>query len=526
MLMVRAQSIGLLLAVFTAGAQGTGAPSLRRIAVVISNTNYTKLPPIPNVNGGVGLIGERLRDAGFEVHIMQNVTDFIPAERMIRESLRPGDVCLVYYSGYAVGTEYDNFLLPVNFDPRSNAEIEVRAYHFKRLQQTLDNQHVALKIFILDTSPQIDPGVGDVGLMEPQIGDSSEMLYVSAMPPGRWIPATSERSTGLLTQALVKFIPERGLALVELFDKVKREVGLSSGGAQIPYVLSTVVMQDFYFHEPVKVTPTLPDPVVPPAAPTWPRSGIPVVNRIDREEYLWVPAATFRMGCAPGDARCKPEEKPQHPVRLTHGFWIGRNEVQVESFARYVTKVKAHMPPAPLFNAKWRISDHPIVNVSWEEAASYCANAGGRLPTEAEWEYAARGGVSDKIYPMSGEEDSRDKANFDGTKGNDIYDFIAPVRKFDPNNYGLYDMAGNAWEWVSDWFSPSYFAESPEVDPSGPAQGKQHVIRGGSFNSDPNEHLRISFRMGASKFFNSIGFRCAIDDTPESRKALPEPKIQ
>jgi len=120
-------------------------------------------------------------------------------------------------------------------------------------------------------------------------------------------------------------------------------------------------------------------------------------------------------------------------------------------------------------------------------------------------------------------EASRNGANFSGKSGNDTYDGVAPVRKFDANRYGLYDMAGNVWEWTVDWFSASYFTADAVTDPKGPATTKEHVIRGGSYDSDPKEHLRISFRKGYGATAPGIGFRCAVDDTPESRKLLPTP---
>ena len=134
---------------------------------------------------------------------------------------------------------------------------------------------------------------------------------------------------------------------------------------------------------------------------------------------------------------------------------------------------------------------------------------------------AARGGMKDEIYPMN-TENSRDSANFAGKSGNDIYEFVAPVRKFNPNPYGLFDMAGNVWEWVNDFFGP--YTAAAVADPKGPAGGKEHAIRGGSFDSNPKEHLRISYREGKSKDANNIGFRCAIDNTPESQKLLPNPE--
>ena len=253
-------------------------------------------------------------------------------------------------------------------------------------------------------------------------------------------------------------------------------------------------------------------------------------SKQDREDYLWIPAGKFQMGCVPGDSRCHPEEKPQHEVTLSRGFWMGRNEVQVGSYKRYTQLARdAHKKkiPMPPLARGMTADDYPVGSVTWEEATSYCKWAGGRLPSEAEWEYAARGGSpTSEIYPMNSA-DSRNKANFYGKAGSDIWDDLAPVKQFDANGYGLFDMAGNVWEWVNDWFADSYSTADPVTDPHGPPAGKEHVIRGGSYDSDPKEHLRISFRKPWGKTAApGVGFRCAIDDSPESRKMLPAPEGQ
>jgi sulfatase modifying factor 1 len=151
----------------------------------------------------------------------------------------------------------------------------------------------------------------------------------------------------------------------------------------------------------------------------------------------------------------------------------------------------------------------PITEVTWEEANQFCEWTGGRLPTEAEWEYAARAGKAE-INPSL--EESRDKANFAGTSGNDTYVNTAPVKSFDPNEFDLYDMSGNVWEWCKDGFSKTYFASSPASDPQGPAEFKGHVVRGGSWDSDRKEYLRISYRTSMTRS-NKVGFRCVLDDS-------------
>lgn len=255
--------------------------------------------------------------------------------------------------------------------------------------------------------------------------------------------------------------------------------------------------------------------------------GIPHSSRRDRQEYVWIPAGQFNMGCAPGDTRCKDEEKPQHRVTISKGFWLGATEVDIAAYQRFVDASggRLQMPSAPLWDKKRRVTNHPITGPSAEEAQAYCQWAGGRLPTEAEWEYAARGGQEDAIYPLN-DENSRDKANFQGEEGNDRARYTAPVKSYDPNGFGLFDMAGNVWEWTGDFFDPTYFSRSPTADPKGPQSGQEHVVRGGSWYSDPNEHLRISFRTSFPKGGNLVGFRCVIEDTPAAKELLVGPGIR
>jgi formylglycine-generating enzyme required for sulfatase activity len=156
--------------------------------------------------------------------------------------------------------------------------------------------------------------------------------------------------------------------------------------------------------------------------------------------------------------------------------------------------------------------------VDWNQAQAYCAWIGGRLPTEAEWEFAARGGLEGKQYPW-GDAFDGSLANFCDTNCeyshadksvNDGYAETAPVGSYMSNGYGLYDMAGNVWEWVSDWYGSGYYGVSPVSNPTGPETGEYRVLRGGSwlFNA---YYLRVAYR-----FYNDpslrndhIGFRCA-----------------
>ena len=158
--------------------------------------------------------------------------------------------------------------------------------------------------------------------------------------------------------------------------------------------------------------------------------------------------------------------------------------------------------------------DHPVVDVAWHEAKAYCESTGGRLPTEAEWEYAARGGKKGLKYPNANELTHED-ANFKGTGGRDTFGYTSPVGSFPPSGYHLYDMAGNVWEWTADWYDGDYYRKSPAKDPPGPETGELRVLRGGSWNFNPSG-LRVSARarFDPALRVNYFGFRCAREVIP------------
>jgi formylglycine-generating enzyme required for sulfatase activity len=224
-------------------------------------------------------------------------------------------------------------------------------------------------------------------------------------------------------------------------------------------------------------------------------------NPQDGLKYVWIAPGRFLMGCSPGDVDCATPEKPAHPVTLSKAYWIGQTEVTVGAYKQYVAAAKIKMPPAPpKRNRGWKIDTLPIVNLSWDEAGQYCTWAGGRLPTEAEWEYASRGSSAQARY---GNLDdiawSRENAESQSH----------PVGGKKPNEYGLFDTLGNVWEWVNDWYDPNYYQTSPTLNPTGPATGEQKGLRGGSWIVD-SKLLRVSDRYSIQPAARSdfFGFRC------------------
>ena len=159
--------------------------------------------------------------------------------------------------------------------------------------------------------------------------------------------------------------------------------------------------------------------------------------------------------------------------------------------------------------------NYPVVWVNWNDASEFARWMGKRLPTEAEWEYAARGGMESKRYPWGDELDPT-RAIYNHRRNpwmvwsvDVALKSLKPVRSFDPNPYNLFDMAGNVWEWCSDWYSRSYYAASPQRDPQG-RKGPGRVLRGGSWS---NTDVRVAYRLNSGPEYRNlyVGFRCAKD---------------
>jgi formylglycine-generating enzyme required for sulfatase activity len=236
------------------------------------------------------------------------------------------------------------------------------------------------------------------------------------------------------------------------------------------------------------------------------------------------------MGCSPGDTECGDDEKPPHQVTITKGFWLGQTEVTVGAYKRFAGATGRQMPPEPVegrpLNPGWGDEGMPIVDVTWDEAYAYCSWAGGRLPTEAEWEYAARAGSTAARYgdldeiawyaDNSGRQrlDSErilkeDQANY-AKRVNENGNGIHEVGQKRANGFGLYDMLGNVFEWVSDWYNENYYKNSPSQDPRGPTSGTVRVLRGGSWDDFPRD-VRVSNREVWQVYRENDlgdGFRC------------------
>ena len=260
------------------------------------------------------------------------------------------------------------------------------------------------------------------------------------------------------------------------------------------------------------------------------------VNGDDGLVYIAVPAGSFQMGCSPGDTVCQSDERPRHEVAISRSFYIGRTETTVGAYLGFVKATGHRMPKEPSvmgisLNLRWKDLRQPMVNLSWREAQTYWQWAGGRLPTEAEWEYSARAGEEGPRYgrlnkiawaadntggPIIDSKKIWDR-DAEGNAGRYLQLILGYGRRIPrvgqklPNNWGLFDMLGSVYEWTQDWYQSDYYRHANDVDPVNRTQTPLRVTRGGCWGNVP-DYLRLSARSwgAGDSGVPQIGFRCVL----------------
>lgn len=343
-------------------------------------------------------------------------------------------------------------------------------------------------------------------------------------------------------------------ALKQEKPKASRVVGSTSARAFGIWIIALICLAFALWgcNPPAMKTPTVtPSVTVKPPTSTatvipfthtpafTPTSGIgsTMISEKDGMVLVYVPEGEFTMGSNNGNS----DEKPEHQVILD-AFWIDQTEVTNGMFSKFVeeTNYQTDVEKAgwsyvfngseweKIYGASWRrpkapansipVDNKPVLYISWNDAYAYCSWAGRRLPTEAEWEKAARG-TDGSIYPWGN--------TFDGTRLNfcdkncivswadksfdDGYADVAPVGSFPSGQsvYKVFDMAGNAWEWVNDWYSDTYYQNSPSSNPLGPQTGQNRILRGGSWDYHSDGARSASRLMTTAVTDNYVGLRCA-----------------
>ena len=446
-------------------------------------------------------------------------------------SVRPGDVALFFYSGHGMQVSDQNYLVPVDFQARTAVDAKYKAYPAQRVQENLEAAGAGMQILILDAcrnNPFRSWRGGSDGLAAMQAGRGTYIAFATA--PGKTADDNPKGRNGLFTGALIGILEQPGLSIDQIFNRVREQVSTRSQGNQIPWSTSAVT-GEFYFkvttegsarvqtHEPSpspqhdlagerelalwsavkdENDPSLmeeylrkypdgefcgrcegedarlraaaaPPPIVAHERP----GGERKVNPKDGLTYVWIPTGTFQMGCSDGDAQCYDDEKPAHEVTITRGFWMGQTAVTIGAFKRYSEATGKPMLPdknslGRSLNAAAGNDSLPAVFVTWDEATGYCGWAGMRLPTEGEWELAARGGTKTSRYgdldeiAWYGDNSGRQRINSTAIWNSDQKNYAKrlfdngngpkPVGQKQPNAYGLYDILGNVWQWTPDWY--------------------------------------------------------------------------
>jgi formylglycine-generating enzyme required for sulfatase activity len=315
-----------------------------------------------------------------------------------------------------------------------------------------------------------------------------------ATAPGRTASDNPNGQNGLFTQYLLDALAVPGLGLNDVFDLVREKVDAASGGKQLPWTLSSVVGRYSFVpgvsgEAPVPGSAVTGAPnTVPPSVVVdrGPQSGQVKLNEKDGQRYVWIPRGKFTMGCSPDDHDCAEEEKPAHEVEITRGFWLGQTAVTVGAWKRYRAATGKPALPTKDLRTKSPMNEAigndsmPATDMNWLDAKGFCEWSGGRLPTEAEWEYAARAGSAASRYGSldaiawygdnSGKEriDSTEIVRREQTTRKKIGAEITltdnsylkrlvengngphPAGLKQPNAWNLYDMVGNAWQWTAD----------------------------------------------------------------------------
>ncbi|MDX1981130.1 MAG: caspase family protein, partial [Bryobacteraceae bacterium] len=332
---IAALSLVLLPAI---GLRGQDTP--RRLALLINNSAYQHLPPLPSAAQDRAVTEEALRATGFDVTVIDNrrlVTLFEELNSRFLSRVRPGDQCVVYFSGYGVQANQDNFLLAVDFNPAVNDDISTISLSLTRLQEELEERKAGLKLIFVDgarDAPALAAKSTAPGLTVPELTGSTEIAVTLSTAPNLTVPDPGA-AAGLLASSLARAVRRPGLKILESLAEIQREVLAASNQRQQPIFfpkISAPLTQSFYFTAPLPVKKAVPPPPVDLF------TKLPQTHRTDRQEYVFVTPGKFQMGCVPSDQKddkCDPEENPRHEVTLSKAFWMGATEVTIEAFSRF-----------------------------------------------------------------------------------------------------------------------------------------------------------------------------------------------
>ena len=468
----------------------------------------------------------------------------------LAERIGPQDTFVFYFAGHGISIDesnqdeiqqYRQYLLPLNADVRTASTREQSAIPLTQMQKVMRKIKARLVLFIIDAcSNDPDKGRGDKDNLLVEDFDRGMKAVVNEIAKGRtqtlgstpviatlYACSVGERAYewpnkhhGIFSYYLLQGMKSHqhgDLTIDELSSYVKSKVNewamdyLGTNKTQTPR-LDTIGNGKFVFSmqgsdnslatnedkeqlEDVTLSKTVRDSIIKTDVK---RSPQPILPASKLKDMIYIKGGWFTMGSDDGDR----DEKPTHEVYLD-AFYIGKYEVTIGQYKEFIRSTGRS--PLPEWVSKYLpTDDHPVVGVSWEDAEAYCEWAGGRLPTEAESEKAARGGLEGKKFPW-GDATFINLSNTEDTTGSN---YTLPVKKALANNYGVCGMAENVWEWCSDWYDAYYYKISPDKNPKGPNNGEYRVLRGGVWNNtdEPAHCAKRSYGKPSTAYYR-VGFR-------------------
>jgi formylglycine-generating enzyme required for sulfatase activity len=511
----------------------------RRKALVIGNMKYSGMSRLNNTERDADSMTVVLKILGFEVTTTKNLDRKSMADtfKSFYETLRPNDVVVVYFSGHGIGYDGTNFMLPI--DTYIRCADDLKNYNELSLNKLLENinQKKVRNCFVfldacrnnirLSKTCNAKDGEAVQGLSRPK--DNPEGMYI--------VYATAEGSTAdddtydkvnsLFTAQLIKHLRMPGWSHRRIIDETSKRVKEISNQKQRPAKYETMDDEFFFLAAGQRKVPLPKVEKSKPAIQTL-ANGVSRKDNSFSPNLVYVESGTFIMGSNSGSEIAK----PAHQVSLD-AFWMGKYEVTVTEYMTFVNETSEHFPEWLDKNSSYHInlddgsyyasrglngprSDLPIVGISWNDAQAYCdwlskkTNRKYRLPTEAEWEYAASGGNKAKDFIYAGSNDVNEVGWIGGNSDNQLH--IVGSKK--ANALGLYDMSGNAWEWCADWFGA--YTDKAQNNPLYHLGDKKFkVVRGGSFGYTPDNAL-IHFRSPVSPNtryeFTSFRIVCEVEN--------------
>ena len=518
--------------------------------VVIGINEYQHAPKLEYAVADARAIRDALVQSGFKSdHVFELYDQQATKEKILSllgdflanpARVKSTDRVVIFYAGHGQTRQLPRggemgYLIPVDGQPDDLHSTCISMNEVSETSKLIPARHI---LWIVDSCYS-----GIAGIKTRSIPPSNNDAYVakiSAEPAIQIITAGQGNETviesaqwkhSVFTYNLLNALQGNGdldsdgvMPTSELYAYLKPRVTRDSDYHQTPQLFNLYGDGEFiFFPEPGGPAPApapgVPGPTPAPAPPVQDLATMQQALDQQREklvtaaiavgqqrplgEMATVPAGEFFMGCNPLDQSCSANEYPYHQVYLD-AFTIDRFETTNVEYDRCVQA--GQCTSRPKFSG-FDLSEQPVAGVNWEDARRYCAWAGKRLPTEAEWEKAARG-TQGLIFPW-GYIFKPDRAN---SSADDNQKKTAPVGSFPRgvSAYGVFDLSGNVYEWVNDWYAADYFAASPAQNPQGPENGSYKVQKGGAWDGEPNS-LRVSMRINSlpNRAGPSDGFRCA-----------------